>query len=462
MKKTDRTIQGQLSGELLLELRSVVLSYIKEFTLYHRPYCDPCSIDFEAVEAVGAARAVWDAGGSVEVSKAVKADKSGGASEAIGASKASATKEACESRKTAGACKDGETAVDAGEINPDKDFTGRLNYSQPRHCFKIGSLLIKNPVISAPLAGISDSAYRIFATAFGSALNFTEMISSYGLHYKHSESLSLAGITEHERPCAVQLFGCDPDILCEAAEIVEQYGDIVDINMGCPVPKVLKAKSGGFLLTDEQNIAKIISTVTGRIKKPLTVKVRLGWDKNSINIENVAKIAEACGASAITIHGRTVKQGFSGEADYSYLSKVKNLVKIPVIASGDIDGPARAKQVLEETGCDGVMVGRAAKGNHWIFFDILAALGIEGPKDGSGFTVTADRFFKPSVGLKQRFAKLYIKVLIEFKGEEKAVREFRKHLAWIFKGVHKISRVKNDFFSVSTYEDTLKVINAIT
>jgi tRNA-dihydrouridine synthase B len=395
LKKTGKDIQQELPGELLLELKSIVLSYIKEFTQYHRPY----SIDFEA-------------------------DK-------------------------------------AGEKNQLKDFAGSFNYSQSQRCFKIGGLVIKNPMISAPLAGISDSTYRIFASAFGSALNFTEMISSYGLHYKHSESLLLARITEQERPCVVQLFGCDPAILSEAAEIVEHHGDVVDINMGCPVPKVLKAKSGGFLLTDEKNIAKIISAVRGSIKKPLTVKVRLGWDKNNINIENVAKIAEASGAGAITIHGRTVKQGFSGEADYSYIKKVKNLVKIPVIASGDIDSPAMAKQVLEQTGCDGVMVGRAAKGNHWIFFDMLAALGVEDSGGGMGLVTIADRYFKPSIGFKQRFAKLYIKILINFKGEEKAVREFRKHLAWIFKGVHKISRVKNDFFSVSTYEDTLKIINSI-
>jgi tRNA-dihydrouridine synthase B len=393
LKKTDKDMQHELSMELLLELKSVVLSYIKEFIQYHQPY----SSDFET-----------------------------------------------------------------GEKNPLKDFADSFNYSQPQHCFKIGSLIIKNPVISAPLAGISDSAYRIFASAFGSALNFTEMISSYGLHYRHSESLLLARITEHERPCAVQLFGCEPAVLSEAAEIVEQYGDMVDINMGCPVPKVLKAKSGGFLLTDEENIGRIILAVKGKIKKPVTVKVRLGWDKNSINIENVAKIAEASGADAITIHGRTVKQGFSGEADYSFMKKIKNSVKIPVIVSGDIDSPARAKQVLEETGCDGVMVGRAAKGNHWIFFDMLAALGIEDPEGGNTFAITADRYFKPSIGFKQRFAKLYIRILINFKGEEKAVREFRKHLAWIFKGVHKISRVKNDFFLVSSYEDTIKVINSIS
>jgi tRNA-dihydrouridine synthase B len=386
-------MQQELSRELLFELKSIVLIYIKEFIQYHQPYAG----DFGA-----------------------------------------------------------------GGKNPVKDFAGSFDYFQPKRCFKIGGQVIKNPVISAPLAGISDSVYRIFASAFGSALNFTEMISSYGLHYKHSESLLLAGITEQERPCAVQLFGCDPDILSEAAEIVERYGDMVDINMGCPVPKVLKAKSGGFLLTDEENIARIISALTNRIKKPVTVKVRLGWDKNSINIENVAKIAEACGAGAITIHARTVKQGFSGEADYSFIKKVKDSVKIPVIASGDVDSPARAKQVLDETGCDGVMIGRAAKGNHWIFFDILAALGIEDPEGGGKLTIAADRYFKPSIGLKQRFAKLYIRMLVDFKGEDKAVREFRKHLAWIFKGIHKISRVKNDFFSVSSYEDTLKVINSIT
>ncbi len=230
-----------------------------------------------------------------------------------------------------------------------------------RYLFKIGDVVIKNPVISAPLAGISDSTYRIFSSFFGAALTFTEMVSSFGIYFDHRKSLELTAITDHERPCALQLFGPEPGIITEAAMRVEGTADIIDINMGCPVRKILKGQSGGYLLQDKDMVAKIISSLVKVLKKPITIKTRLGWDHNSINILEIAKIAEDNGAGAISIHGRTVKQGFSGAASYEAIKQVKENVNIPVIASGDIDSPRKAVEVLDYTGCDGIMIGRAVK-----------------------------------------------------------------------------------------------------
>ena len=329
-----------------------------------------------------------------------------------------------------------------------KNFSnGKTSYSS----FRIGNIEIKRPLVSAPLAGISDNTYRIMAKAFGAALTFSEMVTSYGICYDHKSSLELAEITEFERPCTVQIFGSEPDIISKAAKIVEPKADILDINMGCPVAKVLKSKSGGYLLQDEEKIKSIISRVTSAIKKPVTVKLRIGWDKNSINVLKVAEIAESCGASAITIHGRTVKQGFSGEVNYEIIKQVKERIKIPVIVSGDIDSPEKAKQVLDYTGCDALMIGRASKGSVWIFSDILISLLASSNRSFPGYG--------PGINWKKKFAIIYLKFLIYFKGEEKAVKEFRKYLSWIFKGVRGVSRIKTDFFKVITFSD---VENAIS
>jgi tRNA-dihydrouridine synthase B len=333
------------------------------------------------------------------------------------------------------------------------------SYTLDGHSFKIGNILVKNPVIAAPLAGISDNTYRIFARYFGSALTCSEMISSYGIHFNHAASLELAHVTDFERPVALQIFGSEPAVLLDAAQKIESIADIVDINMGCPVPKVLKSKSGGFLLQDEDKVGQIISKIAGRITKPLTVKLRIGWDKNSINIFNIARMAQASGAAAISIHGRTVKQGFGGEVNYEVIKKVKEFVSIPVIASGDIDSPAKAKQVLDYTGCDAVMVGRASKGTPWIFYNILMNL-----KNGLN-TVSGDsrdisfyNDFKPDIDFKKKFAELYLRFLMSFSSEEKAVKEFRKYLSWIFKGTRGINRFKHKFFAIESFEDVSKIM----
>lgn len=325
------------------------------------------------------------------------------------------------------------------------------------HGFKIGTVGIKNRIISAPLAGISDNTYRIFAGSFGCGLTFSEMVTGYGIHFSHKKSRKLTEITDYERPCALQLFGYEPDIMAEAAKAVEENADIIDINMGCPVPKIIKAKSGGYLMQKEKRVGEIISRMVSVLEKPLTVKTRTGWNKDNLNVLNIAKIAEDCGASAITIHGRTVKQGFSGKVDYTIIKKVKSEIDIPVIASGDIENPEKALEVLEYTGCDGVMIGRASKGTLWLFLDILIYLALLKDDRWTG----EDFVFSPAGEWKKSFAMLYLRFLVMFKGEYIAIREFRKHLSWIFKGVRDIAKVRKKFFLIQNTDDALDIIDSI-
>ena len=326
------------------------------------------------------------------------------------------------------------------------------------HGFKIKDLKISNPFISAPLAGISDNTFRIFARYMGAALTFSEMITSYGTIYNHKKSVRMADITQYERPCVVQIFGSDSHIMSKAAQEVSKKADIIDINMGCPVPKVLKTKSGGYLLNDEENLAKIVSAIAAKIHKPLTVKTRIGWDKNNINILKVAKIIEEKGADAISIHGRTVKQGYSGKADYEQIKKVKKSLKIPVIASGDIEDYASAKKVMEYSGCDAVMIGRAARGAPWVFLEMLLSLWADKNNQKINPVNMAD---PEMLDIKKELARLYLDFLICFKGEERAIKEFRKYLSWIFRGCRNISRLKEKFFNVCTYKDIVEVMKEI-
>jgi len=334
----------------------------------------------------------------------------------------------------------------------------KFDFDMPDHSFKIGKVEIKNPLISAPLAGISDNTFRIFARFFGSALNCTEMISSYGIVYGHKKSLTLSDITDYERPCAVQIFGPDPGIIAEAALRIENKADIIDINMGCPVPKVLKAKSGGYLIQDKVKIKKIISRLSSVLKKPLTIKTRIGWDAESINILDIAQIAEHSGAKAISIHGRTVKQGFSGAVDYKLIKKVKGKIKIPLIVSGDIDSPGKAVEIIDYTGCDGIMIGRAVKGRLWLLTKILLFL-LAGYKESTNAIL--DSISDPGLEWKKELSKLYLKFMIYFKGEDRGVREFRKRLSWIFKGEKGISGIKDGFFKIDSFKNAIRLIDNI-
>jgi len=334
----------------------------------------------------------------------------------------------------------------------------KFDFDIPEHSFEIGNVEIKNPLISAPLAGISDNTFRIFARFFGSALNCTEMISSYGIVYGQKKSLTLSEITNYERPCALQIFGPDPEIIAEAALRIEDKADIIDINMGCPVPKVLKAKSGGYLIQDKEKVKKIIKRLSSVLKKPLTIKTRIGWDAESINILDIAKIAEHSGAKAISIHGRTVKQGFSGVADYKLIKKVKEKIKIPVIVSGDIDSPGKAVEIMDYTGCDGIMIGRAVKGRLWLLTNILVFL-LADYKESTNKIF--DSVSEPDLEWKKELSELYLKFMIYFKGEDRAVREFRKRLSWIFKGEKGISRIRDGFFKIDSFKNAIELIDNI-
>jgi tRNA-dihydrouridine synthase B len=339
--------------------------------------------------------------------------------------------------------------------------------------FRISDVKINNPFIAAPMAGISDNAYRIFAKFLGCSLVFSEMATSYGLMLKHEKSFDITRITDYERPCAVQIFGNDPDIITEAASMIEENADIIDVNMGCPVPKVLKTKSGGYLLNEPQKIGRIVRKLKEIIKKPVTVKLRIGWDENNINVLEIAKIVEFEGADAVSIHGRTVKQGYSGKADYEYIKKAKSIIKIPVIASGDIQSAYRAKQVLDYTGCDGLMVGRAARGNPWIFSELLLGL----LKIREDKEITYDNQTQNSLKscennplidnfilgneIKIHAMKLYLKFLIYFKGEDRAVKEFRKMLGWAFKGQRDITSIRNGFFKIESFNDAEEILESL-
>jgi len=339
--------------------------------------------------------------------------------------------------------------------------------------FRISDVKINNPFIAAPMAGISDNAYRIFAKFLGCSLVFSEMATSYGLMLKHEKSFDITRITDYERPCAVQIFGNDPDIITEAASMIEENADIIDVNMGCPVPKVLKTKSGGYLLNEPQKIGRIVRKLKEIIKKPVTVKLRIGWDENNINVLEIAKIVEFEGVDAVSIHGRTVKQGYSGKADYEYIKKVKSIIKIPVIASGDIQSAYKAKQVLDYTGCDGLMVGRAARGNPWIFPELLLGLfKIRGSKEITHDNQTQNSLksceddplidnFILANDIKIYAMKLYLRFLIYFKGEDRAVKEFRKMLGWAFKGQRDITSIRNGFFKIDSFNDAEEIMESL-
>jgi len=339
--------------------------------------------------------------------------------------------------------------------------------------FKISNLVINNPIISAPMAGISDNTFRIFAKYLGCSLTFSEMATSYGLIYNHKKTLEIVKPTDFEKPCAVQIFGNDPDIMAEAAGLIEENSDIIDINMGCPVPKVLKTGSGGSLLNDPEAIGRIIRRLRAKIKKPLTVKLRIGWDETNINVIDISRIVEDEGADAVTIHGRTVKQGYSGKADYGYIRKVKSCIKIPVIVSGDIESVSKAKWVSDYTGCDGLMIGRTARGNPWIFSELLfglLSLSRDKESEPAGLSDKNTGYMEVSIGksnfyisndLKADFLLLYLKFLIYFKGEEKSVKEFRKFLGWAFKGIRNVSEIRNEFFKIDTLSDAKEILDRL-
>ncbi len=288
----------------------------------------------------------------------------------------------------------------------------------------LGNMLLKNKVLLAPMAGITNLPFRVLLRDFGCALAFTEMISATGLVKKSTKSFQYLRSLPFDRPLSVQLFGADPLILAEAAKIVADQGaDLIDINMGCPVPKVVRTGAGSALLKNPLQIGQIIKTVRKALSVPLTVKIRSGWSRSEINAREVAHIAEDCGADAVIVHPRTRDQGFGGQADWNIIKEVKQAVKITVIGNGDVRSAADALLLLNNTGCDGVMVGRGALGNPWLIGEIVAGLDEQ------------ELPSRPSFPERERIIAHHLELEMQGCGEACAVRNFRKHLLWYTKGL---------------------------
>ena len=316
--------------------------------------------------------------------------------------------------------------------------------------WKIGNVNIENRVILAPMAGISNSAYRRICKEMGCGLVYAEMVSDKAIYFKNTKTLNMLQMKEEERPISQQIFGSDKESFVEAAKYIYENmrPDIIDINMGCPVPKVsIRAQAGASLLKNPKKIEEIVKAVVDAVPIPVTVKIRSGWDNNSINAVEVAKVIESAGASAITIHGRTRSQGYSGNVDLDIIKKVKESVKIPVIGNGDIVDAKSAKKMLEYTGVDAIMIGRAALGNPWIFKEINEYL-------EKGLIIS-----KPSISEKIDMIYKHITYLREIKPEKLVCLEMRNHIGWYLKGMKNSSEIKNKIYQTSSINDIILILN---
>lgn len=312
----------------------------------------------------------------------------------------------------------------------------------------IGNVKTENNVCLAPMAGVNDMAFRLICKGFGCGLVFTEMISAKGLYYKNENTFNLTRTDVKEKPVAFQVFGREPEIMAYSAAELEQLGaDIIDINMGCPTPKIVNNGDGCALMKEPELAGKIIASVTRAVDIPVTVKIRKGWDDDNINAVEIALIAEENGAKAIIVHGRTRQQFYGGKADWNIIKEVKHNTTIPVIGNGDIINPDDAKKIIEETNCDGVMIGRGAQGNPWIFKRTLTYLR------------TGNLITEPTAEEKIQMMITHLNKVIEIKGEYTGVKEMRKHIAWYLKGLPNSNNVKNQLFGIV---DKKKVCELLT
>jgi len=313
---------------------------------------------------------------------------------------------------------------------------------------KIGNVEIKNNVFLAPMAGITDKPFRILCKEMGCGLVYSEMVSAKGMFYESKNTHKLLESDEAERPVAVQLFGSDPRIMADMAKRLEDLPiDIIDVNMGCPAPKIVKNGEGSALMKTPELVGEIVKALVEGQKKPVTIKFRKGFDDNLVNAVEIAKIAEANGASAVAVHGRTREQYYSGKADWDIIKDVKNAVKIPVIGNGDVDSPQKAKELFEYTGCDAIMIGRGAQGNPWIFKRTLHYL------------ETGILLPEPTAQERAETALRHARMLIDYKGEYIGVREMRRHLSEYTKGLPGASAMRGKINCAESYEEMEEMIH---
>ncbi|MBQ7516048.1 MAG: tRNA dihydrouridine synthase DusB [Schwartzia sp.] len=316
---------------------------------------------------------------------------------------------------------------------------------------RIGRLDFPVPVFLAPMAGVTDTPYRILAREMGCALCFSEMVSVLGIRFRNIHTLEMLRTVPEERPLALQLFGASPEPVAEAAAYVESLGmaDIIDFNMGCPAPKIVKGGAGSALLKEPARAQAILAAMRRAVKLPLTVKIRAGWDADHVNAVEMARRAEDAGVDAIAVHGRTREQYYSGRADWDIIARVKAAVRIPVIANGDIRTTQDLARVFRETGCDGVMIGRAAQGNPWIFhrFKEFLEKGTEPPP--------------PTIHERGALLLRHLDMLIAFKGDYIGSREMRKHATWYTRGLIGGAALREAFNRAESREDFAAIVAAM-
>ncbi|MGM7690654.1 tRNA dihydrouridine synthase DusB [Staphylococcus felis] len=314
--------------------------------------------------------------------------------------------------------------------------------------WKIGDVEIENRVVLAPMAGVCNSAFRLTVKEFGAGLVCAEMVSDKAILFNNPKTMKMLYIDENERPLSLQIFGGEKETLVEAAEYVDKNttADIIDINMGCPVSKIIRCEAGARWLLDPNKIYEMVSAVTERVSKPVTCKMRIGWDEDHIYAVENAKAAERAGAAAISLHGRTRVQMYEGKADWDIIRQVKEAVNIPVIGNGDVTSPELAEKMLEETGVDAVMIGREALGNPWMIYRTVYYL------------ETGELIEEPGVDEKIDIALLHLRRLVELKGEKVGVMEMRKHASWYLKGVRGNGKARKALNQSETEAEMIQIL----